>query len=392
MPQIGQDIQTGRIVEWAVAENQPVAKGDLLVSVESDKAVFEVEAPASGILRKILKQNGEEAEVFSPIAVIEGPGEEFGDIILNSQTVTAIEPSAEELSLVSPNSPHATIPSAPERVFASPAARRRARAEGLDLRGVPGSGPGGRVIVRDLPSFRSRSDLEVRPAQPDLDEQVFPPMRQRIAQRMILSKQSIPHFYLFRDVDCTAAAAWRFRQNEETDTRISWSDLIIKATALALREFRRLNAHVKDDRLLLKSDVNIGLAVALEDGLLVPVLPEADRLDIREISAVSRELIEAARRGIDRTSAPSTFTISNLGMCGVDRFIPIINPPECGILGVGSVQKQAVIVGGAIAVRDMVTLCLASDHRAVDGAYAAAFLNRIKTRIENPDQLEANRN
>lgn len=241
------------------------------------------------------------------------------------------------------------------------------------------------MIVRDLPP---RSDFQVGPT-PNLDEQLFSPMRRRIAQRMVLSKQSIPHFYLFRDVDCTAAATWRSRHNEGTDARISWSDLIIKATALALRDFRRLNAHVKDDRLIFKSDVNIGLAVALEDGLLVPVLPKADCLGIGEISTISRQLTESARRGIDRTSVPSSFTISNLGMCGVDRFIPIINPPECGILGVGSIQKKAVVVGDAVAVRDVVTLCLACDHRAVDGAYAAGFLNSIKMRIENPGELEA---
>jgi len=379
MPQIGQDIQTGKIVEWAVAENQSVAKGDLLVSVESDKAVFEVEAPASGILLKILKQNGEEADVFSAIGFIG----EMGEILREQDRETRRQGEGEtgrqgDRETGPPQQPR-------DRLFASPAARRRAHAAGLDLSDVPGSGPGGRVIVRDLPP---RSDFQVGPT-PNLDEQLFSPMRRRIAQRMVLSKQSIPHFYLFRDVDCTAAATWRSRHNEGTDARISWSDLIIKATALALRDFRRLNAHVKDDRLIFKSDVNIGLAVALEDGLLVPVLPKADCLGIGEISTISRQLTESARRGIDRTSVPSSFTISNLGMCGVDRFIPIINPPECGILGVGSIQKKAVVVGDAVAVRDVVTLCLACDHRAVDGAYAAGFLNSIKMRIENPGELEA---
>jgi len=245
------------------------------------------------------------------------------------------------------------------------------------LGAISGSGPGGRIIVRDLPDSRSSGDVEV----------IFSPMRRRIAERLLLSKRSIPHFYLFRDVDCTAAAAWRSHLNERQGEPITWTDLIIKATALALVDFKRLNAHVKDDRLILKSAVNIGLAVALEDGLLVPVLARADRLGIREINLKTRELAAAARQGIDRTTEPSTFTISNLGMCAVDRFIPIINPPECGILGVGSVQKRPTTVQGELAVRDLLTLCLACDHRAVDGAYAAAFLNAIKRRMEDPGEL-----
>ncbi len=428
MPQIGQDIQTGRIVEWAVAENQPVSKGDLIVSVESDKALFEVEAPVAGVMLKILKQNGQEADVFSTIGFIgeigeilqeqdgktrrqgEGETEREGDKETGRQGDGETEREGDKETGRQGEGETNPPQQPPDRLFASPAARRRARAEGVDLAGISGSGPGGRVIVRDLPLLRrsdfqvghcfcpgrhragkAMSDLEVGPTQPCADEQLFSPMRRTIAQRMVLSKQSIPHFYLFRDVDCTAAAAWRSGQNEGTDARITWSDIIIRATALALLKFNRLNAHVKDDRLIIKSEVNIGLAVALEDGLLVPVLPKADRLGIREIGTISRQLIEAARRGVDKTIVPSTFTISNLGTCDVDRFIPIINPPECGILGVGSIQKRAVTLGDGIAVRDMVTLCLACDHRAVDGAYAAAFLNSIKMRIENPDQLEANR-
>jgi len=361
MPQIGQDIETGRIVEWAVAENQPVTKGDVIVSVESDKAVFEVEAPVSGIVVKILKQNGEDAAVFSPIAYIGQAGETVD---------TGVREAGRSPS-----------PGTPERgcriAAASPAARRRARERGIDLGAIAGSGPSGRIIARDLEQVESPADVEIP----------FSAMRSRIAERLLLSKQTIPHFYLFRDVDCTALAARRAALNQGQENRISWNDLIVRAVALSLEKFNRLNAHVKNDRLVLKQDINVGIAVAVDDGLLVPVIEKANQKSLAEVAVFSRQVVEAARAGLQKAARPGTFTVSNLGTSGVDRFVPIINPPECAILGVGSIQKRPLAIGDGVFVREMVTLCLACDHRAVDGAYAAEFLNALKARLEDPGSL-----
>jgi len=215
----------------------------------------------------------------------------------------------------------------------------------------------------------------------------FSAMRSRIAERLLLSKQTIPHFYLFRDVDCTALAARRAALNQRQENRISWNDLIVRAVALSLEKFNRLNAHVKNDRLVLKQDINVGIAVAVDDGLLVPVIEKANQKSLAEVAVFSRQVVEAARAGLQKAARPGTFTVSNLGTSGVDRFVPIINPPECAILGVGSIQKRPLAIGDGVFVREMVTLCLACDHRAVDGAYAAEFLNALKARLEDPGSL-----
>ncbi|RPJ62365.1 MAG: 2-oxo acid dehydrogenase subunit E2 [Acidobacteria bacterium] len=374
MPQIGQDIETGRIVEWAVAENQPVTKGDVIVSVESDKAVFEVEAPVSGLLLKILKHDGEDAAVFSPIAYIGEPGQET---VAGTTEQATDDAAAGRQDACGPSA--GKMPALPgiSRPAASPAARRRARERGIDLEDVHGSGPGGRIVARDLECAESEADIEIP----------FSPMRSRIAERLLLSKQSIPHFYVFKDVDCTALAAHRALLNEGRQERISWNDLIVRAVALSLEDFRRLNAHVKNDRLVLKREINIGVAVAVEDGLLVPVIEQANKKSVAEIQAASRQVVEGARAGLHKTARPGTFTISNLGTSGVDRFIPIINPPECAILGVGSIQKRVVAIEPGVFVREVLTVCLACDHRAVDGVYAAGFLNALKARLEDPERL-----
>jgi pyruvate dehydrogenase E2 component (dihydrolipoamide acetyltransferase) len=211
---------------------------------------------------------------------------------------------------------------------------------------------------------------------------VFGKMRRRIAERLTQSKQTIPHFYLFTDVDMTLVLKWRQACNEANQCHVTVNDLIVKAAATALREFPEINSHVADDRLVVKSDINIGVAVSVEGGLLVPVIPRADTLDLIEISRLAKKNAANARRGIIDMSVPGTFTVSNLGRLPVTRFVPIINPPECAILGVANTEKRVVPVQDGIAVREMLTLCLACDHRATDGAYAAEFLGAIKEHLE----------
>jgi pyruvate dehydrogenase E2 component (dihydrolipoamide acetyltransferase) len=247
----------------------------------------------------------------------------------------------------------------------------------VDLAALVGSGPGGRITGGDVLAAADGAGT-VLP---------FGKMRKRIAERLSLSARSIPHFYLSMDVDVTDAQAWRRSFNDERSEHVTVTDLLIRAAALALREFERLNAHGEDDRLIVRKEVNVGVAVAVEDGLLVPVVPEADKKTLIELSRLSKQNAEAARRGVMRSAAVGTFTVSSLGMDGVGWFLPLINPPECAILAAGAVQHRVVPVGADVAVREIMTLTLGCDHRAVDGRYAAAFLNRVGELLRSPGAL-----
>jgi len=213
-------------------------------------------------------------------------------------------------------------------------------------------------------------------------------MRARIAERLTRSKQTIPHFYISVDVDMSEAVAWRQRFNENRQTKVTVTDMIVRAVALALSQHTRMNAHVEPDRLVLKRAVNVGVAVSVDEGLIVPVIAEADKKSVVEISAVARENAEAARAGRLKPQAIGSFTVTNLGMFGVDTFVPVINPPEAAILAVGAVAKRPAVVDGQVVPRDMMTMVLACDHRAIDGAYAAGFLGMVKQQLENPTSLE----
>jgi pyruvate dehydrogenase E2 component (dihydrolipoamide acetyltransferase) len=261
-----------------------------------------------------------------------------------------------------------------------------ARELGVDLGAVKGSGPSGRILKEDvLAAAQSAAVPASAPAAmaPGADEVIpFTRMRQRIADRLTLSKQTIPHFHLFQEVDMTAAQQWRQVFNQENGSHVTVTDLILHATSRALAEFHRLNAHVEKDRLLVRRSVNVGVATAVQDGLLVPVIPETDKKDLLTISRLSKQNAEAARRGVVDPTEPGSFTVSSLGQFGVPLFLPIINPPECALLAVGAIQPRVVPVPGGLGVRQMMSLCLACDHRAVDGEYAAQFLTRLKKLLE----------
>ncbi|RPI22761.1 MAG: HAD family hydrolase, partial [Acidobacteria bacterium] len=304
---------------------------------------------------------------------------------------------------------------------ASPSARRLAQERGIDLSQIQGSGPDNRIIKRDVlaaassaseaptepqaePPLRASADARASglsleaPAGPQgrrsleeskaLEDEVitFGRARKVIADRLSLSKRTIPHFHLFIDVDMTDALSWRSRTNAEAGIRITITDLVVHAAAQTLRDFPRLNAHVEDERLILRKRINLGVAVAAEDGLLVPVIPDAGSLSLHEIAKLSRKNAGAARCGVVDSRLMGTFTVSSLGMHGVNRFLPIINPPECAILGVGAAEPRVMPVPGGIGVRQMMTLDLACDHRAVDGAYAAGFLTQLKAFLEGYHQ------
>ena len=383
MPQVGHNIPSARIIQWLKTEGQPVEKGETVLVVESDKASFEVEAEESGVLLRVLHQEGEEVEILKPLAYIGKPGE----------TIEVEEAAAKEQPPAEP--PKATAAPTPEimqkpgRIFASPSARRLAEEMGIDLAQVEGTGPGGRIIKSDVLAA-SRSVSGGKTPTPEVseissDDKVVPfsKMRKRIAQSLSLSKKTIPHSYLFVDVDMSEALAWRKAAGEKQGIKITITDMVIKACAVALREFEKMNAYVEPDRIVIKKAINVGVAIALDEGILVGVIPNADSKSIGEISQVSRKNAEAARRGTISASAPATFTVSSLGPYGVRAFLPIINPPECGILAVGTMEKRVVPLENQMGVRDVMTLALASDHRAVDGTYAAQFLKRIKNYLES---------
>jgi pyruvate dehydrogenase E2 component (dihydrolipoamide acetyltransferase) len=389
MPQVGHNIPSARIVEWLKKENEPVNKGEIILVVESEKAAFEVEAEDSGVLLEILHAEGEEVAVFKPLAYIGMPGETFkdeGGFPPDETTVThpgVLEPINDQ-----PRG-DSGMDREPAPLLASPSARRLARKLAVDLTRVKGSGPHSRIIERDVRAAASTAQAEaaVSPGALDiLPEDIVMPlgtMRKQIADRMTLSNETIPHFYLFLDVDMSEALNWRAKVNHDHATHISVTDMIIKACALALTKFPRMNTYVESDRIILKKRVHIGVATSVDDGILLPVTDNADSRSLTEISEISKKNTAAARRGFILAKNLGTFTISTLGMYGIDQFLPIINPPECAILGVGAIRQRVVPATAAFRIRQRMTLTLGCDHRAVDGVYAARFLNQIKHHLES---------
>ncbi len=423
MPQVGQDIETARILEWFVEVGQEVNEGDILATVESEKANFEVEAFEAGTVLALLFREGDTAKVLKPIAYIGSEGEEVP--AATSAMIADRAPAAPDIQVT--EAPVNHLP-AGSKSFSSPSARRVAREVSLDLGLVTGSGPGGRIIKRDVDKYALTAhdnrkitplarnmahDLGLpktsipgtgpagkivkndilgllgqprsHPLQAEAGDRVveFDRTRKRIAERLSFSTLTIPHYYLFKEVDVSRALAWRESFNLTSETRISVNDILVSATARALKDYPGMNAHVDEEKLVIKPRVNMGIAVSTEKGLLVPVIAGAEGLTIGEISELSKKIANDARRGVIASTAPGTFTISNLGMYGIQKFLPIINPPECAILGVGSIEKKAVPQGDGIRFIDCMTLGLACDHRAVDGDQAALFLEQLRKNMED---------
>jgi pyruvate dehydrogenase E2 component (dihydrolipoamide acetyltransferase) len=316
---------------------------------------------------------------LEPIAYVGEPGEEIeaardGD----KAKPVAQTPKTEAAST-------ATAPASTDgHVAVAPAARRLAKEHGLDLSTIVGTGPGGRIIRDDVLAAISVVPASAASGAGEMEEVPFSKLRRKIAERLTRSKRNIPHFYLYVDVDMRSALEWRKTYNRKSLTKVSVTGLIVRATAKTLVQFPKLNGHVADDRLVVHKNINIGVAVSVDDGLIVPVVVRADQLTIEQIGCHVRENAEGARKGVLKTQAVGTFTISNLGMCDVGMFLPIINPPECAILGVGAISKRPFAeLEGCLTVADVMTLALACDHRAVDGTYAAAFLNELKKNLES---------
>lgn len=390
MPKLGLTMESGAISAWLVEEGQEVQKGQALLEIATDKVTMEVEAQADGILRKILVPPGEEVPVSTIIGVIAAADEDIG-------SYSAAAPSTPVPTAAAPPTPAAPTP-APAAASegrrphkTSPKARKIAAEHGLDLSSIRGSGPAGRIVSADVLALVERVQPAPAPAlAPAAEGRVELSRAEQVAaERLTASYQQIPHIHLSMDV----SAVWlqHFRTGYQLEgKKISFNDLIVKATARTLSEFPRVNSLEEGGHFRYASQINVGLAVAAEQGLVVPVLRDAAEKTVEEISLEGTRLIDAARRGQLRPDdmLGGTFTISNLGMFGVSRFTAIINPPQVAILAVGAIENRVVASGAdAFAVRPQLTLTLAADHRVVDGALAARFLARLKEVLETPGLL-----
>jgi pyruvate dehydrogenase E2 component (dihydrolipoamide acetyltransferase) len=358
-------MKTGTVIQWFKKENEAVQKGEPLVEVLSEKVTYDVEAPASGVLRKILSEEGLDVAVDQAIGLIGSADEPI------PQEATGPEPATESVATAPPLQKSEEIS---ERVPASPAAKRLAKELQVDLNQVKGTGPEGRVVEDDVRLFAEQ--FGVRPRVRETIPMVG--IRKTTAERLTLSARTAPHSTVVMEVDMSEAA----RIHRETQR--SYTEMLVKAVASALQEHSMLNATLNGEQIKVFEDVNVGIAVASEKGLVVPVIRNADGKSLTEIASVLLTLVEKARQGQlakDDVSG-GTFTITNLGMYGVDVFIPIINPPETAILGVGRVVEKPVVINGQVTVRPVMQLSLAYDHRIVDGAPAAQFLQAVKKILE----------
>ena len=407
MPKLGLTMESGTVSAWLVEEGKAVKKGQALLEIETDKVTMEVEAQVDGVLRKILVEAGKEVPVSEVVGVVAAADENIEKYLMvipvQAETPTsAIAPPAEvvaaPVSEQRVQTPVATIDAGasvdgqrPHK--ASPKARKIAADKGIDLSRVTGSGPSGRIVSSDLISLVGQEPSQIIGAKPveigAEGEITLSRAEQVAAERLTFSYQHIPHIHISMDV----SAVWlqQFRQGYKLEgKKISFNDLIVKATARALGEFPRVNSFEQGGAFHYASQVNVGVAVASEKGLVVPVIRGAGDKTVEEIAMEGVRLVDAARHG--RLSPDDmmggTFTISNLGMFGVSRFTAIINPPQVAILAVGAIENKVVAAGAdAFAVRPQLTMTLAADHRVVDGALAARFLARLKEILETPGLL-----
>ncbi len=383
MPALGMAQETGKVLRWLKAEGQTITKGEPLLEIETDKITVELEAPASGILMQVRAAAGEIVPVGQVIGIIAAPGELLSSSPSSPSDAPRPPHESPEASTVAPSRERqsSTQPAPPlSRPAASPKARRLAQERGIDLAAVSGSGPSGAIVAGDLQAAAGGGDRERSASVPT--SAAWRVMAERTAQ----SWTSAPHFFLFRELNVAPLIAARDGGRARTGTDVTYTDLLVQLVAAALRQHPRLNARWEGDRVVLNPEINVGLAVAVETGLLVPVIRRADQLSLADVVARRTELVSRAKQGTLRLDdvQGGTFTISNLGMYGVDAFTAVLNPPQAAILAVGQIVDRVVAVEGRPAVQPMMTLSLACDHRVADGARGAQFLETLATLVAKP--------
>jgi pyruvate dehydrogenase E2 component (dihydrolipoyllysine-residue acetyltransferase) len=389
LPRLGQGMESGTIVRWLKSEGEPVEKGEPLFELDTDKVTQEVEAEAAGVLLKIAVAEGE-VPVGQTVAFIGAKGEDVPEVAAAAPPQEEATAAADEPVREVPQ-PEAAVVSGNGRVKASPLARRLARERGVDLGTIRGTGPEGRIVAEDVEraEVAGPSAPVIAPAPVPSGEVERVPLtsiRKTIARRLTEAWQ-IPVFQLQASADMTRVNALVARLRErDPDVRVTVTDVLTKVCAQALMRHREVNAEFTEDAILLRPSANVGLAVAAPQGLVVPVIRNAERLSLTEIAQVRADLVGRAREAKLRAEdlEGGTFTISNLGMYAVESFTAVLNPPQAAIVAVGATEERVVPVSGEMAVRPMVTLTCTFDHRAVDGAPAAAFLQTLKESLEDP--------
>ena len=391
LPRLGQGMESGTIVRWLKSEGEPVAKGEPLFELDTDKVTQEVEAEAAGVLLKIAVAEGE-VPVGQTVAFIGAEGEDVPEVApAPTESGPGHPPSAEQEPDVETVPGTGLSQSTNGRIKASPLARRMARERGIELSGIHGTGPDGRIVAEDVeraeaggPSAPVAAPAPV--ATGGVERVPLTNIRKTIARRLTEAWQ-IPVFQLQASADMTRVNALVARLRErDPDVRLTVTDVLTKVCAQALMRHREVNAEFTEDAILLHPAANVGLAVAAPQGLVVPVIRSAERLSLTEIAGVRADLVGRARENKLRAEdlEGGTFTISNLGMYAVESFTAVLNPPQAAIVAVGATEERVVPVGGETVVRPMITLTATFDHRAVDGAPAAAFLQTLKESLEDP--------
>ena len=417
MPQMGADMTEGTLLKWVKQIGDSIQRGEVIAEIETDKATIELEAYESGTLIKLVAQEGDVVPVGDVIALLGEPSEAPPDIERKPPAETparrAIEPEVKERAAAAaaatapPAPPPTEAPTATEtdgRVRISPVARRIAREAGLDVSALRGSGPDGRILRRDVEAALAAATKGAPASEPAVAPPAAAParppagppeglskMRQAIARRMTLSKQTQPHYYLTLDIDMTAALGFReqFNASATDEQRVSINDLVVKACAIALERHPKFNAAYSEEGLVHHERVNVCIGIALDDGLIAPALLDCQSKSLGRIAVESKDLINRAKTGHLKADEYSdgTFTITNLGAFGVETLIGIINPPQAAILGVGSVMPQAVVRDGQVVVRQVMKVALSADHRVSDGAEGARFIKEIQALLEGPAAL-----
>src|SRR5690625_215432 len=406
MPRLSDTMEEGVIAKWNVKEGDKVSSGDIIAEVETDKATMEVEVFEAGTILKILVAEGDAGPLGGLMAVIGEEGEDISELLEGAGDGSTGD-GGEEEQIAAEKAPSGE--EAPEdagravdegdreiqtggtdedgRIKASPLARKIAEEKGISLGQIEGSGPDGRIVKKDVEDYKAPEKGVAYTYETQEREDVrVSQMRKTIARRLSESKYSSPHFYETIDIDMKQAIAARTRLHEVSDVRISLNDIVVTACAHALREHPDVNSSWMEDTIRRHGDVNIAVAVAVEDGLLTPVLKHADKKNLRTLSTEMRELAELSR---EKKLQPdqmegSTFSISNLGMFGIEEFTAIINPPNASILAIGAIRDVPVVENGEIVPGKRMKVTLSSDHRIVDGALAAQFLNTVRQMLENP--------
>jgi len=406
MPKLSDTMTEGVVASWLKQVGDEVENGEILAEIETDKATMEFESFFDGVLLHIGVEQGGMAPVDSLLCILGEKGEDISKILKAAATAAAAEEKvaapapapapvaspAPAPAAVSTPAPAPMVPASNERLKASPLAKKLAEERGLNLAHIPGSGEAGRVVKRDVEAFQAQGGHVSTPGIERFTEVGVSQMRKTIARRLSESKFSAPHFYLTVSIDMEAAMVARKSINDGGEVKISFNDMVVKAAALALKKHPVVNSSWLEDRIRYNEHVHIGVAVSVDEGLLVPVVRHADG---KRMSQIGAEVKEFAGKAREKKLQPSdwegnTFTISNLGMFGIDEFTAIINAPDSCILAVGGINDVPVVKGGSVVPGHVMKVTLSCDHRSVDGASGAAFLQDFKAFLENPVRMLAN--